>query len=77
MRFVLNLVLCVGLLAAIGCGGSGKSPIHEPTAEEIQQQKDAESQAKTEESEMRKKQPKDKTHQQTVDDQERARAGKH
>jgi hypothetical protein len=73
MRFVLNMVLCVGVLAAIGCGKNDKTQIHEPTAEEIQQQKDAEVQVKAEESERNKKQPKEKTHQQTVDEQERAR----
>jgi hypothetical protein len=75
MRFVLSVILCVGILSAVGCGGSGKTQIHEPTAEEIQQQKDAQELANAEESAMRKTQPqeKTKTHQQTVDEQERNR----
>jgi hypothetical protein len=73
MRFVSSLVLCVAILAAIGCGRGGKIPIKEPTAEEIQQQQEAEKRVKAEESEMRKTQPKEKTHEQTVDEQERAR----
>ena len=76
MRFVLHLVFVVGVLAATGCGRSDKNSVHEPTAEEIQQQKDAQELANAEESAMRKKQPKetkDKTHAQTVEEQERAR----
>jgi hypothetical protein len=74
MRFVLNLVLCVGILAAIGCGGGGgKNPIKEATPEEIQMQKEAEKRVQTEESEMRKKQPEEMTPEQSVDQQERAR----
>ena len=72
MRFVLSLILYAGILAAIGCGG-GKIPVKEATAEDIRQQKEAESRVKAEESERRKKQPTEKTHQQTVDEQERGR----
>jgi hypothetical protein len=72
MRFVLSLILSAGILAAMGCG-DGKSPIKELTAEEIQQQKDAEARVRAEETERRRMQPTEKTHQQTVDEQERAR----
>ena len=73
MRFVSSLVLSAGLLAGIGCSGKGNGPIKEATAEEIQKQKENEKQVQTEESAMRKKQPKEKTNEQTVGDQERAR----
>jgi hypothetical protein len=73
MRFVLGLILYAGILAAIGCGKGGKVPIKEATAEDIKQQKEAENRVKAEESERRKTQPTEKTHQQTVDEQERGR----
>jgi hypothetical protein len=73
MRFVLSLILYAGIVAAIGCGDGGKSPIKEATAEDIQQQKEAEDRVKAEESARRKEEPKQNTHQQTVDEQERAR----
>lgn len=73
MRIILSLALYAGLLSAIGCGGGGKIPITEATAEQIQQQKEAESRVKAEESEMLKNKPKEMTHQKSVDEQERAR----
>ncbi|HJZ55802.1 MAG TPA: hypothetical protein VKE74_12615 [Gemmataceae bacterium] len=73
MRFVSSLVLYVVFLAAIGCGDRGKGSIKEATAEDIQKQKEAEKQVQAEESAMRKNQPKEKTHEQTVDEQERNR----
>lgn len=74
MRFVLSLILYAGILAAIGCGGGdgGNSPIKEATAEDIQQQKEAENRVKAEES-ARPRMPEEKTHGQSVDEQERAR----
>ena len=73
MRFVLSLIFSAGVLAAIGCGAGGKSPITEATAEDIRQQKEAETRVKAEESERNKKQPKVKSQAQAVDEQERAR----
>jgi hypothetical protein len=73
MRFVLSLTLFAAILAAIGCGKGGKVPIKEATAEDVRQQKEAENRAKAEESEMRRKQPTEKTQQQAVDEQERGR----
>jgi hypothetical protein len=73
MRFVLSLILCAGILVAIGCGGDGKKPIKEATDEDKQQQKEAEDRAKAEESGRRKTQPKGKTHEQEVEGQERNR----
>jgi hypothetical protein len=72
MRFILSLVLYVGILAAIGC--SGKDSIKEATAEDIRMQQEAEKQVNAAESERLKNQPKEQTHLQTVDQQERARA---
>ena len=72
MRFVLTLVLSAGILAAIGCG-DGKSAIKEATAEDIRQQKEAENRVKAEESERRTMQPQEKSHEQAVGEQERAR----
>lgn len=72
MRFVLSLVLFAGIMTAVGCG-RGKIPTKELTAEEIQQQKDAESRVKAEESEHLKTMPKEKTHEQSVEEQERNR----
>ena len=71
MRFVLSLILFAGILAAIGCGKGGK--IKEATAEDIRQQKEAETRVKAEESERRNQQPTEKTQQQAVDEQERGR----
>jgi hypothetical protein len=73
MRLVSCLVISVGLLTALGCSRGGKDPIRAATPEEIQQQKDAEKEVQAAESQMRKNQPKDKTPQQSVEDQERAR----
>jgi hypothetical protein len=75
MRFVLSLILSAGVVAAIGCGDGEKSPIKEATAEDIRQQKEAENRVNAEESARQKMQPKENTntHQQSVDEQERAR----
>jgi len=71
MRFVLNLAICASLLAAVGCGGSGRPPGKEATPEEIQMQTESEQRVRAEESQKRKNEP--ESHQQSVKDQEAAR----
>ena len=73
MRVFFSLMICCLISATTGCGGSGKTSIREATAEDIQKQNEAEKQANAEESEMRKSQPKEKTVQQSVEEQERSR----
>jgi len=70
MRFVSSLVLSMGFLTAIGCGG-GKTK--EYTPEELAQQREAAKQVQAAESERQKTLPKEKTQSQTVNEQERAR----
>lgn len=73
MRFILSLVLSVGILAAVGCGRGGQSPIKEATAEDIRMQQEAQTSVNALESARRANQPKAPSHQQSVADQERAR----